>query len=229
MSHQFDTQRLRGSAIRVMIADDHAVLRAGLRMLLQAEPDMEVVAEASDGREAIDRARVAQPDVLLLDISMPAMGGLEVIQALRRDVPRMKILILTMYDDEEYLRQALAAGASGYVLKRAADTELLSAIRAVHQGGTYLHPAHARLLLNGMLQRERAADSQQPHDQLSEREREVIRLVALGYTNQQIADRLFLSIKTVETYRSRAMEKLGLRNRAELVRYALEHHLLDLE
>ncbi len=219
----------RTTRIRVMIADDHAILRAGLRMLLQAEPDMEVVAEATDSQQAVDRARVYRPDVILLDISMPGVGGLEVIQTLKRELPALKVLILTMYDDPEYLRQALSAGASGYVLKRAADTELLSAIRAVYEGGTFLHPSHARLLLNGMLDRERTKGEKQPYDLLSEREREVVRLVAMGYTNQQIAERLYLSVKTVETYRSRAMEKLGLRSRAELVRYALEHNLLDIE
>lgn len=219
----------RTMRIRVMIADDHAILRAGLRMLLQAEPDMEVVAEATDSQQAVDRARVYRPDVILLDISMPGVGGLEVIQTLKRELPALKVLILTMYDDPEYLRQALSAGASGYVLKRAADTELLSAIRAVYEGGTFLHPSHARLLLNGMLDRERTKGEKQPYDLLSEREREVVRLVAMGYTNQQIAERLYLSVKTVETYRSRAMEKLGLRSRAELVRYALEHNLLDIE
>lgn len=229
MSEQMKEGNERSAPIRVMIADDHAVLRAGLRLLLQAEPDMEVVAEAANGRQAVDRARVSRPDVVLLDISMPEIGGLEVIQTLKRELPALKVLVLTMYDDPEYLRQALSAGASGYVLKRAADTELLSAIRAVHQGGTYLHPSHARLLLNGMLERERTKGTGQPHELLSEREKEIVRLVALGYTNQQIAERLYLSVKTVETYRSRAMEKLGLRSRAELVRYALEHNLLDIE
>lgn len=212
--------------IRILIADDHAVLRAGLRMLLDAQPDMEVVGEAQDGQEALERVRQLTPDVVLLDVTMPRAGGLEVIEAIRRTSPRSRVLMLTMHDDEGYLKEALAAGGSGYVLKRAADAELLTAIRAVHRGGTYLHHEHARALLEGMVDRQRTQEAGQ-EPVLSRREQEVLRLIALGYTNRQAAEMLYLSVKTVETYRARVMAKLGLHTRAELVRYALRHGLLE--
>lgn len=217
------------SSIRVLIADDHAVLRAGLRMLLDAQPDMAVVGEAGDGREAIDRASALQPDVILLDLTMPNLGGLAALPQLRDAAPQARVLILTMHDDESYLRQVLAAGAAGYVLKKAADTELLSAIRVVHRGDVYLYPSLTRTLLDSLLGREAKATtpSRDPEETLSEREQAVLRLVALGHTNQEIADKLFLSVKTVETYRARAMDKLGLRSRAALVRFAVEHGWLD--
>ena len=212
--------------IRVLIADDHALLRAGLRMLLSAQEDIEVVGEAGDGLQALARIRQLAPDVALLDITMPGMGGLEVLPQIRESSPRTRILILTMHDDEGYLRKALAGGACGYILKQAADTELLSAIRAVHAGGTYLHAAHTKLLLEDMIDRHKARPSEEPEVRLSPREEEVLRLIALGYTNQQAADALYLSVKTVETYRARLMSKLGLHSRADLVRYAMEKGLL---
>lgn len=207
--------------IRVMIADDHAVLREGLRMLLNAEPDIEVVGEAQDGLEVLTHVQELAPDVLLLDIAMPRLGGLEALPRILKASPKTRVLILTMYEDEEYLREALRAGAAGYVLKRAAADELLSAIRTVYHGGVYLHLEHARRLLEGLVDKE---VSKKPQEEvlLSPREQEVLRLIALGYTNQQAADALYLSVKTVETYRARAMAKLGLRTRAELVRYALK-------
>ena len=208
--------------IRVLIADDHAVLRAGLRMLLDAEPDIEVVGEARDGLEVLARVRALTPDVLLLDLAMPGMGGLEVLGRVREASPQTRVLILTMHEEEEYLREALRAGSAGYVLKRAAAEELLSAIRAVYHGGVYLHPEHTRRLLEEMVDGEARKQKQGAEPSLSPREREVLRLIALGYTNQQAADVLYLSVKTVETYRARLMAKLGLRTRAELVRYALQ-------
>ena len=216
--------------IRVLIADDHAVLRAGLRLLLTAEPDMEVVGEAADGAEALARVRELTPDVVLLDITMPHVDGLSVLRQMREAAPGSRVLILTMHDDESYLREALAAGAAGYILKRAADTELLSAIRAVHQGGAYLHPAHTRALLEGLLDRQRAPSAEvDSYARLSPSEREVLRLIARGYTNQQAADQLCLSVKTVETYKARLLEKLGLQSRADIVRYALQRGLLGEE
>jgi two-component system response regulator NreC len=209
--------------------DDHAVLRAGLRMLLDAEPDMEVVGEAGDGAEALRRILGLAPDVVLLDVTMPDMDGLEVLRRVRDDFPQTRVLMLTMHDDEGYLREALAAGSSGYVLKRAADIELLSAIRAVHRGGTYLHAAHTKVLFEDRAGQQRIQAAEEPESCLSLREEEILRLVALGYTNQQAADLLYLSVKTVETYRARLMAKLGLRNRAELVRYALQRGLLAEE
>ncbi len=215
--------------IRVLLADDHAVLRAGLRMLLDAQPDMQVAGEVGDGREAIVQARAVQPDVILLDLTMPNLGGLAALPQLRDVAPQARVLILTMHDDEGYLRQALAAGASGYVLKKAADTELLSAIRVVHRGDVYLYPSLTRTLLDSLLGREAKAPTpgRDPEETLSAREQAVVRLVALGHTNEESAYKLFLSVKTVETYRARAMEKLGLRSRAALVRFAVEHGWLD--
>ncbi len=213
--------------IRVLIADDHAVLRAGLRMLLDAEPDIEVVGEAADGSEVLPRIREVAPDIVLLDITMPRVGGLDALRHIG-ELPRPpRVLILTMHDDEAHVREALAAGASGYVLKQAADTELLSAIRAVHSGGTYLHPSHARLLLDSMAERGKSRQPEAAEPQLSPREQEVLRLIALGYTNQQAADTLCLSVKTVETYRARLMVKLGFQTRADIVRYAMERGLLE--
>ena len=211
--------------IRVLIVDDHAILRSGLRMLLGAQPDMDVVGEASDGAEAARLVEDLHPDVVLLDLAMPGMSGLEALRMIKRNTSTTRALILSQYDDESYLRRALEAGASGYVLKRAADVELLSAIRAVARGEVYLEPMLTRLVVNDLFQRGDVA----PNDRaptLSDREREVLQLVALGNTNQQIADRLVLSVKTVETYKARVMEKLGVRGRAALVRYAMEQKLI---
>lgn len=209
-----------------MIADDHSVLRVGLRMLLEAEPDIEVVGEAGDGEEALLLAEEHSPDVLLLDLTMPGKGGLEALAEASVRCPDTRVLVLTMHDDTSYLREALASGAAGYVLKRAADIELTAAIRAVHQGGSYLHPDHMRGLLEGEGEPTRS-QTQEAETGLSPRELEVLRLVALGYTNKQAADEMGLSIKTVETYRSRLMSKLEVNNRAELVRYALERGMLE--
>lgn len=213
--------------IRVLIADDHAVLRAGLRMLIGAQPDMDVVGEAADGAEAVQKVLDTRPDVALVDITMPGSGGIKAIERIRQECPKTRVLVLTMHDVPAYLRSALAAGASGYIVKSAADSELLSAIRAVHRGHTVLDADLAVMVVQGRLGR-KAAGSRGggPVSPLSPREREVLDLVAQGYTNQQIAERLGLSVRTVETYRSRLVEKLGLRSRADLVRYALESGLL---
>jgi two-component system response regulator NreC len=212
--------------IRVLLADDHAVLRAGLRLLLDAQADMEVVGEASTGEQAVAQAKKLAPDVVLLDITMSDTDGLDAVRRIKEDNPKIKILALTMHDDESYLRKVLEGGGSGYVLKRSADTELLSAIRAVHEGGTYLHPSHAKALLEGRVEFRKEGKERNSYNLLSGRERQVLRLVALGYTNKQIAKKLFLSVKTVETYRARMQEKLGIRGRAALVRYALSKGLL---
>ncbi len=216
--------------IRVFIADDHAVLRAGLRLLLGAEPDIEVVGEAATTAEALQGVRDLQPDIVLLDISMPETNGLQALHTLKAETPTIRIIMLTMHDDESYLREALSAGASGYTLKQAADTELLSAVRAVYQGGTYLRPAHTHLLLEGhpeAASKAQALPSEAEANRLSPRELEVLRLLAMGYTNKQAADQLALSVKTVETYKARLMAKLSLNSRAELVHYALQQGLME--
>jgi two-component system response regulator NreC len=222
--------------IRALIGDDHAVLRAGLRMLLDAQPDMLVVGEAGTAEQAVDLDAELRPDVVIMDLSLgsqagapgAAPSGLEAIRRIMAGRPEARVLALTMHDDEGYLRAVLEAGGAGYVLKRAADTELLSAIRAVWRGGTYLHPEHARLLLGSSpstpATEQAAGDA---YALLSPREQQVLRLIAQGHTNQQVAGRLGLSVKTVETYKSRLMTKLGLAGRAALVRYALERGLLE--
>ncbi len=209
--------------IRVLLADDHTVLRAGLRSLISHETDMEVVGEAGDGQESLAKATELEPDVIVMDIAMPKANGLEAISALRRGGVKSKIVVLTMYSEEQYLMQVLRRGGNGYVLKRSADTELMQAIRTVHAGGVFLYPSAARLLVD-----DRASDDGESAglDLLTEREREVLKLTVEGYTNQEIATRLIISVKTVDTYRSRIMGKLNLRHRSELVRYALRKGLL---
>lgn len=221
--------RIQVTEIRVLLADDHAVLRSGLKLLLQHQPDIRVVGEAGDGLEAINLATEFQPDVILLDLTMPGLGGLDALPSLRKITPKSKILILTMHDDESYLRRALKGGAVGYVLKKAADAEVISAIRAVARGELYVHSAMTRSLLDGLVPHPGHTPVQEADlwDKLSDREREVMRLVALGHTSSEIAELLSLSVKTIETYRARGMEKLELRSRAALVKYALARGLLN--
>ena len=216
--------------IRVMIADDHAILRAGLRSLLALQEDMELIAEAIDGKDAVQKAEVNKPDVLLMDITMPGMNGIEALKHVRKVSPTSRVLILTMHDDHAYLRSVLAAGGSGYLVKRAADTELLAAIRTVHQGRSYIDVGLDNNQLQAVLDNDEqeATDSGgRSLDTLSERERQVLELVALGYTHKEVGEELSVSVKTVETYRSRLSERLGLRSRAELVKFALDRGLLD--
>ena len=212
--------------IRILIADDHHVLRSGLRLLLNAQPDFEVVGEASTGVETVERAIALRPDVLLLDIAMPDLNGLEAARRIRQQAPELRIVVLTMYDDEAYLRQFLEMGAAGYVLKKAADTELADAIRAVHRGESFVYPSLMGQLIDSYLKQPPPQVAPQSSEKLSPREVEVLRLVALGFTNQQIADELCIGVSTVETHRTHIMEKLGLRGRAQLVRYALAKGLL---
>jgi two-component system response regulator NreC len=216
--------------IRLLVVDDHPVVRAGLRTLLSAQDDIEVVGEADDGRAAIEQAIKLKPDVVVMDITMKGMGGLEATHAIKERLPHTKVLALTMHEDEEYLRQMLEAGATGYVLKQAVDTELVVAIRAVQRGEIFLYSSFSRILLGDIVQPDETDPSSakvDSYERLSQREREVLRLVALGHTNQEIADQLYLSVKTVETYRARVMDKLNLRSRSALVRYALKRGLLD--
>jgi two-component system response regulator NreC len=209
--------------IRVVIVDDHTVVRSGLRLLLDREEDIEVVAEAGTADEGIRAARLEKPDVILLDVVMPGRSGLEAAPQILDAAKGARILVLSMQDDPTYVREAFGAGASGYMLKEAADTELVQAIREVASGGRYVHPTlGARLAQAEVEASRRAAD-----DPLSDREREVLRLLALGHTNQEIAKKLFISVRTAETHRAHIMQKLGLGTRAELVRYALANGMLD--
>jgi len=218
-----DKEKEKADVIRVLIVDDHAVVRSGLRMLLAAEQDIEPVGEAGTGRDGIFQARVLTPDVILLDMVMPDQSGLEVLPQLVHENPDAKILILSMQDDPQYVREAFAAGARGYVLKEAADAEVVGAIREVARGGRYVHPELGARLIAAEAD-ERRREQENP---LSEREREVLRLLALGHTNQEIAKLLFISVRTAETHRAHIMQKLGLQTRAELVRHALDQGLLD--
>ena len=207
------------SRIRLLLADDHAILRAGLRMLLEAQPDMMVVGEASDGEEAIRQATGTRPDVAVVDLSMPGMTGVETLERLRREVPATRLLVLTMHDDPGYARVAQASGASGHVIKDAESGELLAAIRAVHRGRTFVQ-------VSGEAPTPVQTEGVRPVPALSPRELQVLELLAHGHTNREIAARLTLSVKTVETHRARLSDKLGLHNRADLVRLALELGLL---
>jgi len=211
--------------ITVVLADDHAVLRSGLRALLDAEPDIEVIGEAGDGEAAIELVRSLRPTVVVMDLSMPGKGGLAAIKAIVADVPGTHVLVLTMHDDEQYLYHVLQAGGEGYVVKSSADTDLLSAIRTVAQGGVFVYAPAAAHILKGFVELSGMPDPSKK-GALSEREVEVLRLTAEGFTNQEIADQLYLSRKTVDSYRSRIMDKLNLQHRSELVRYALQKGLL---
>jgi DNA-binding NarL/FixJ family response regulator len=208
--------------LRVVLADDHAVVREGLKALVNAQPDMRVVGEAADGEAAWRAAKELMPDVLVIDLSMPVMGGADATARVRRDCPSVKVLALTVHEEQLYLTQLLRAGASGYVLKRAAAVELVRAVRSVASGGTYIDPSLTRTLVAGYLDAERAA-KQPEQAALSEREREVLLRIARGFSNKEIAAELGLSVKTVETYKARMAEKLGLRSRVDIVRYAAQH------
>jgi two-component system, NarL family, response regulator NreC len=213
--------------IGVVIADDHAVLRAGLRLLLEAQPDMLVLGDAADGAEVVQKVRTLRPDVVVMDLSMPGPRSGTVIRQVRRACPATRVLVLTLHDDPSYLRASMFAGAAGYLVKRAADSELMSAIRAVHAGRTFVdltRPDGPKRSLRG-----RTAVGADPPKPLSQRERTVLRLLAQGHSNQAIADRLRVSIKTIETYRTRLSQKLGLKGRAQLYRFASEAGILDAE
>lgn len=210
---------------RILIADDHAILREGVRALLATADDLEVVGEAADGREAIDLAQRLEPDVILMDVAMPGLGGLEATLEIRRRVPRAKILVLSQYGEPEYVRRFLKAGVSGYVLKKAAGADLVSAIRAVMRGGLVLDPEVARTAV----QEAGTAEEAEPpnaYESLTDREKQVLKLVAEGRTNKEIADLLGISVKTAMSHREHVMLKLQLHNRTELVRFALRHGVI---
>lgn len=208
--------------ITIVLADDHVLVRSGLSMLLEKESDFKVLAEADDAEEALRKVRAYKPTILLLDLTMPGRSPIEIIPEVKRASSKTSIVILTMQSDPAYARAALRAGAEGYLLKEAADSELVEALRQVAAGSTYLEPG-----LGARLAREEAED--QHDDDLSEREREVLQLIALGHTNQEIAEKIFLSVRTVESHRAHIQQKLGLQTRSELVRYAIDQGLLDAE
>jgi two-component system response regulator NreC len=215
--------------IRILLADDHPVLRTGLRTLLEQESDMQVVGEAGDGEEAVALAKRLEPHVIVMDISMPGLDGLEATRQVRNLGLASQVLILTVHAQERYLFPVLKAGAAGYVNKTAADTELISAIRTVAAGGAFLRPSETRRLLEDFVARVQSGAEQDGYDRLSDREREVLKLTATGFTAREIADQLHLSPKSVETYRARILEKLELHTRADLVRYALRRGLFTEE
>ena len=210
--------------IRVLLVDDHAILRAGLRSLLNTYDDIEVVGEASNGMEAIQMMRELEPDVIVMDVMMPEMNGLIATRYILEENPDARILMLTQYGNKEYVLPLLEAGAAGYVLKQAADTDFVKGIHAVYEGNSYLYPPIAKLVLDALMAGE---DTSDPDKVLTPREREVLILVAQGYTNSEIAEILFISPKTVDVHRTRMMNKLDLHNVAEIVRYAVRRHLID--
>ncbi|ANU28047.1 response regulator transcription factor [Planococcus versutus] len=214
--------------MKIVIADDHAIVRSGFSMILNFQEDMEVIAMAADGIEAYQMVAKHQPDVLLLDLSMPpGESGLVATGKIKEDFPETKILILTMHDDEEYLFHVLKNGASGYMLKSAPDEELLQAIRVIYSGGTYIHPKMATSLVRELVNKDHKVKESDPFELLSKREIEVLPLVAKGYGNKEIAQKLFISVKTVEAHKAKIMEKLQLKSRPELVEYVLKKKLLN--
>jgi two-component system response regulator NreC len=218
-----DNREMPDAPLRILLVDDHAVVRAGLRLLLEAVEEFEVVDEAADAREAVFKARRHKPDVILLDVLMPGVSGVEALAELRAEAPGAKLLMLSMEDDASYVRRAFEQGADGYVVKDAADVELVAAVREVAEGHRYLHPQLGARLMQADID----ARDRQAADPLSEREHAVLRLLALGHTNQEIAGALYISVRTAETHRAHIMQKLDLSSRADLVRYAIENGMLD--
>lgn len=214
------------SKIKVLVVDDHAMFRQGIRALLEGCEDVEIVGEATEGREAIEKVLQLAPQVVLMDIAMPVMGGLEATRRIQKESPNTKVLVLTQYEDSEYILSLLRAGAKGYISKTATVSELISAIRTVHQGESYLYPSATTTLIEEYLTR--VGGEKNEYERLTDREREILQLVAEGRTNREIADRLFISIKTVLRHRTNVMEKLGFHNRTELIKYAISKGLIEM-
>jgi len=212
--------------IRILVVDDHAIMRDGIRALLGLHDDIEIVGEASEGKEAIEKARELVPDVVVMDITMPGMDGLEATRRIRKKTPAVKVLVLTQHDNKEYILSAIKAGAGGYVPKRALGVELVSAIRTLHKGDSFLYPSAATALIEDYL---RQAGGEEPYNRLGSREREILKLIADGHTNREIAAMLFITVKTVLGYRTKIMKKLDIHNRTELIKYAIRKGLVSMD
>ncbi len=211
--------------IKLLLVDDHAIMRDGIRALLSLHDDIEIVGEASEGKEAIEKAQELAPDVIIMDIAMPGMDGLEATRRIMKKSPKMKVLVLTQHDNREYILSAIKAGIVGYVPKRALGSELVSAIHAVYQGDSYLYPSAASAVIGSYLKQAEV----EPYDRLTGREREILKLIAEGHTSREIADMLFLSLKTVLGHRTKIMEKLDIHNRTKLIKYAMRKGLVDID
>jgi DNA-binding NarL/FixJ family response regulator len=211
--------------IKVLLVDDHAIMRDGIRALLNLYDDVEIVGEASEGKEAVEKAQELVPDVVIMDIAMPGMDGLEATRRIKKNNPNVKVLVLTQHDNREYILAAIKAGTAGYVPKKALGSELVSAIRAVRKGDSFLYPSAAATLIKDYLRR---AD-EDPYDRLTAREREILKLIAEGRTSREIAERLFISLKTVLGHRAKIMQKLDIHNRTELIRYAMRKGLVSMD
>jgi DNA-binding NarL/FixJ family response regulator len=212
--------------IKVLIVDDHAMMRDGIKALISLHGDIEIVGEASEGKQAIERAQELMPDVVIMDIAMAGMDGLEATRRLKKENPKLKVLVLTQHDNKEYVLSTLKAGAAGYIPKRAMGSELVSAIRATYRGGSFLYPSAATALIGEYQQH---AEKMEPYDRLTAREREILKLTAEGHTSREIADMLFLSAKTVMGHRMKIMEKLDLHNRTELIKYAMRRGIISMD
>lgn len=219
----------QSSKIKVLIVDDHTVVRAGIVALMNNEPDIQVVGEASDGLDALEKVTLLLPDIVLIDISMPGMNGIEATYRIKRQHDTMKVLVLTQYDNEEYIKRALQCGASGYLLKNSLATDLLSAIREVHAGNQFFTPAVSKIIVDSFIRHESAHPANIKEVALTPREREILQMIAEGKTNQNIADKLFISVRTVEFHRSNIIEKLGAHDVASLVKYAIQQGLVQID
>lgn len=215
--------------MRLLLVDDHALVRAGLRMLLESQADMEIVGECENGHDAVRRALELKPDVILMDVTLPDIPGYDATRAIKKELPAVTVLALTMHESDEYFFEMLNAGASGYVPKKAAPTELVNAIRVVHAGGVYLYPSLAKSLVKDYLAHAEQGDDKAAFDGLTDRERQVLKLIADGLGNQEVADALVISVKTVERHRANILGKLGLHSRTELVKYAIRKGLIQVE